>query len=40
MLRRWDGKRFRLIVQHIGEDGFKPGVKYRWDESQKKVVEA
>jgi len=40
VLRRWDGKRFRLIVQHIGEDGFKPGVKYRWDESQKKVVEA
>ena len=40
LLAFWDGKRRRIKVVYIGEDGFKPGVKYRWDDAQKKVVEA
>lgn len=40
ILRHWDGKRVRSEVCYIGEDGFRPGVKYRWDDDKKQVVEA
>jgi hypothetical protein len=35
ILKRWDGKRYRLVVAHVGEDGIKPNVAYRVGEDGK-----
>ena len=28
-VRYWDGKRYRLAIGYVGEDGIEPGVAYR-----------
>lgn len=32
-IRRWDGKRLRLLVGYVGENGIKPNTKYRCNDS-------
>jgi hypothetical protein len=36
-IRWWDGKRYRLAVFYVGEDGFEPGAAYKADEHGKPV---
>ena len=40
VIKLWDGKRYRISIGYVGEDGIEPNKKYKLDEKGKFIVAA